>query len=97
MSITASVIAGPSKGSAQEQSVVGETPNLATRLQAIAKPNAVVIAAATRRLVGDLFEYHDLGVDVIIAGSVSDEQAREKYPGGWKAPKPYLRIVPQPN
>ena len=49
------------EGSAQEQSVVGETPNLAARLQAIAKPNAVVIAAATRRLVGDLFEYHDLG------------------------------------
>jgi thioredoxin-dependent peroxiredoxin len=34
------------------------------------------------------------GDDVIIAGSVSDEQARAKYPGGWKAPKPYLRIVP---
>ena len=38
-----------------------------------------------------------LGEDVIIAGSVSDEQARERYPGGWKAPKPYLRIVPQPH
>ena len=37
------------------------------------------------------------GEDVIIAGSVSDEQAREKYPGGWRAPKPYLRIVPQPH
>jgi alkyl hydroperoxide reductase subunit AhpC len=37
------------------------------------------------------------GEDVIIAGSVSDEQARERYPGGWKAPKPYLRIVPQPH
>src|SRR5215468_2842005 len=37
------------------------------------------------------------GEDVIIAGSVSDEQAREKYPGGWKAPKPYLRVVPQPH
>ena len=35
------------------------------------------------------------GEDVIIAGSVSDEQAREKYPGGWKALKPYLRVVPQ--
>jgi thioredoxin-dependent peroxiredoxin len=33
------------------------------------------------------------GDDVVIAGSVSDEQAREKFPGGWKAPKPYLRIV----
>jgi class 3 adenylate cyclase len=49
------------EGSAQEQSVVGETPNLAARLQALAEPNAVVIAAGTRRLVGDLFEYHDLG------------------------------------
>jgi class 3 adenylate cyclase/predicted ATPase len=49
------------EGSAQEQSVVGETPNLAARLQALAAPGAVVIAAATRRLVGDLFEYRDLG------------------------------------
>src|SRR5271157_5216827 len=49
------------EGSAQEQSVVGETPNLAARLQALAKPDAVVIAAGTRRLVGDLFEYRDLG------------------------------------
>jgi alkyl hydroperoxide reductase subunit AhpC len=36
------------------------------------------------------------GDDVIIAGSVSDEQAAEKYPNGWQAPRPYLRIVPQP-
>ena len=37
------------------------------------------------------------GDDVIILPSVSDAQAREKFPGGWKAPKPYLRIVPQPH
>jgi alkyl hydroperoxide reductase subunit AhpC len=37
------------------------------------------------------------GQDVIIAGSVSDDEARKQYPGGWKAPKPYLRIVPQPK
>jgi alkyl hydroperoxide reductase subunit AhpC len=37
------------------------------------------------------------GEDVIIAGSVSDEQARETYPEGWKAPRPYIRIVPQPR
>jgi class 3 adenylate cyclase/tetratricopeptide (TPR) repeat protein len=49
------------EGSAQEQSVVGETPNLAARLQVLAEPGAVVIAASTRRLVGDLFEYRDLG------------------------------------
>ena len=49
------------EGSAQEQSVVGETPNLAARLQALAELGAIVIAADTRRLVGDLFEYGDLG------------------------------------
>jgi alkyl hydroperoxide reductase subunit AhpC len=37
------------------------------------------------------------GEDVIIAGSVSDDEARKSYPQGWKAPKPYLRIVPQPK
>ncbi|MDQ2634527.1 MAG: peroxiredoxin [Pseudomonadota bacterium] len=37
------------------------------------------------------------GDDVIILGSVSDEEARGKYPGGWKTPRPYMRIVPQPN
>ena len=37
------------------------------------------------------------GQDVIIAGSVNDEDAKKQYPGGWKAPKPYLRIVPQPK
>ena len=42
------------EGSVQEQSVVGETPNLAARLQALAEPGVVVIAAGTRRLVGDL-------------------------------------------
>jgi len=49
------------EGSAQEQSVVGETPNLAARLQALAEPNTVVIAPSTRRLLGGLFEYRDLG------------------------------------
>jgi thioredoxin-dependent peroxiredoxin len=37
------------------------------------------------------------GEDVIIAGSVSDEDAKKQYPKGWKAPKPYIRIVPQPR
>jgi class 3 adenylate cyclase len=49
------------EGSAREQSVVGETPNLAARLQALAEPGVVVIAVGTRRLVGDLFECRDLG------------------------------------
>jgi class 3 adenylate cyclase/predicted ATPase len=49
------------EGPVQEQSVVGETPNLAARLQNLAEPDTVVIAASTRRLVGNLFEYRDLG------------------------------------
>jgi class 3 adenylate cyclase/tetratricopeptide (TPR) repeat protein len=48
-------------GAAQEQAVVGETPNLAARLQALAEPGAVVIASSTQRLTGGLFEYRDLG------------------------------------
>jgi class 3 adenylate cyclase len=48
-------------GDAQERGVVGETPNLAARLQAMAEPNSVVIAEGTRRLLGNLFELQDLG------------------------------------
>src|SRR5215475_8061454 len=48
-------------GEAQERGIVGETPNLAARLQGIAEPNTVVIAEATRRLLGNLFELKDLG------------------------------------
>ena len=48
-------------GEAQERGVVGETPNLAARLQGIAEPDMVVIAESTRRLLGNLFELQDLG------------------------------------
>jgi class 3 adenylate cyclase len=48
-------------GGAQEQAIVGETPNLAARLQGIAPPNTVVIAEGTRKLLGTLFELEDLG------------------------------------
>ena len=48
-------------GEAQERGIVGETPNLAARLQGIAEPNTVVIADNTRRLLGSLFEFKDLG------------------------------------
>src|SRR3984893_3417977 len=48
-------------GAAREQAVVGETPNLAARLQALAEPGAVVISSSTRRLTGGLFEYCGLG------------------------------------
>ena len=48
-------------GAAQEQAVVGDTPNLAARLQALAEPDSVVVAAATRRLLGDRFTLRYLG------------------------------------
>src|SRR5215470_182731 len=48
-------------GEIVEHDVAGDTPNLAARLQAVADPDTVVIAASTRRLTGDLFEYRDLG------------------------------------
>jgi class 3 adenylate cyclase len=48
-------------GEAQERGIVGETPNLAARLQAMAEPNTVVIAESTRKLLGNLFELEDLG------------------------------------
>jgi class 3 adenylate cyclase len=59
-------------GSAQEQAVVGETPNLAARLQGIAEPNMVVIAEGTRKLLGNLFDLEDLGAQDLkgIAGLV---------------------------
>jgi class 3 adenylate cyclase len=49
------------EGMAQEESVVGETPNLAARLQALAKPNSVVIGPTTHQLAHAFFEYADLG------------------------------------
>jgi class 3 adenylate cyclase/predicted ATPase len=48
-------------GASQEQAIVGETPNLAARLQGMAEPNSVVIAESTRKLLGNLFELEDLG------------------------------------
>jgi len=63
-------------GEAQERGVVGETPNLAARLQGMAAPNTVLIAESTQRLVGDLFEYRDLGRVEIkgLAGTVPISQ-----------------------
>jgi class 3 adenylate cyclase len=59
-------------GASQEQAIVGETPNLAARLQGVAEPNSVVIAEITRKLIGDLFELESLGPKELkgIAGSV---------------------------
>ncbi len=60
-------------GEVVEHDVAGNTPNLAARLQALAEPDTVVIAAGTRRLTGDFFEYRDLGAVSVkgIAGPVS--------------------------
>ena len=59
-------------GEAQERGIVGETPNLAARLQALAEPNTVVIADGTQRLLGNFFELEDLGAKDLkgIAGPV---------------------------
>jgi class 3 adenylate cyclase len=59
-------------GNAIERGIVGETPNLAARLQGIAEPNRVVIAESTRKLLGNLFELEDLGAQDLkgIAGPV---------------------------
>jgi class 3 adenylate cyclase len=59
-------------GEAQERGIVGETPNLAARLQGIAEPNTVVLAEGTRKLLGNLFELQDLGPNNLkgIGGSV---------------------------
>lgn len=60
---TGEVVVGDliTSGEGQERGVVGDTPNLAARLQVLAEPDAVVIAPQTRQLLGDLFEYWDLG------------------------------------
>ena len=73
-------------GAAQEQAVVGDTPNLAARLQALAEPDSVVVAAATRRLIGDRFRLRDLGrhtvkglaepVEAWIAEGVASSESR---------------------
>jgi class 3 adenylate cyclase/predicted ATPase len=59
-------------GASQEQAIVGETPNLAARLQGIAEPNSVVISESTRKLIGNLFELDELGTTDLkgIAGPV---------------------------
>jgi class 3 adenylate cyclase/tetratricopeptide (TPR) repeat protein len=69
-------------GAARERDVVGDTPNLAARLQGIAEPDSVVIAESTRRLLGDLFELADLGPRDIkgLAGPVRAYQALRERP-----------------
>jgi class 3 adenylate cyclase len=67
-------------GASHEQAIVGETPNLAARLQGVAEPNSVVIAESTRKLLGSLFELEELGSKELkgISGAV----------GAWAALRP---------
>jgi class 3 adenylate cyclase len=60
-------------GASQEQAIVGETPNLAARLQSVAEPNSVVVAESTRKLVGNLFELEDIGAQASRASQVRRE------------------------
>jgi class 3 adenylate cyclase/predicted ATPase len=81
-------------GAAQEQAIVGKTPNLAARLQAIAEPNTVVIADGTRKLLGNLFELGDLGAPdlkgisaaerawVVVRPSSAESRFDALHPGG---------------
>jgi predicted ATPase/class 3 adenylate cyclase len=96
---TGMVIVGDLVGSgkAQEHDIVGETPNLAARLQVIAEPNTVVIARATRNLLGNIFELRDLGPKQLkgIAGPVQafavlrassvESRFEAMHPGGMTA------------
>jgi class 3 adenylate cyclase len=85
-------------GEAQERGIVGETPNVAARLQGIAEPNTVVIAESTRKLLGNLFELQDLGAGEVkgIAGPLrawaghGRDADGERWPahGGVRAPRP---------
>ena len=72
------------EGAAQEQTVVGETPNLAARLQTLAPPGGVVISQATRRLVGGLFELQDLG-----------PQRLKGSPSRWRPFRSSARVTPK--
>ena len=56
------VVGGLSKGALREHGVIGDTPSLAARLQTLAEPGTVVVAASTRRLLGDLFRLRDIGL-----------------------------------
>jgi class 3 adenylate cyclase/predicted ATPase len=84
-------------GEAQERGIVGETPNVAARLQALAEPNGVVIAESTRRLLGNLFELTDLGPQelkgiaramrafAVLQASSVESRFEAMHPGGLTA------------
>lgn len=77
---TGTVVVGSQvgEGSAREQTVIGEAPNLAARLQSLAEPGAVVISSSTHRLTGGHFEYRDLGAETL---------------KGWSEPTPVWQVI----
>jgi len=81
------------EGAAREEAVVGETPNLAARLQEAATPGAVVIADGTRRLLGELFELRELGATRLkgFARPVRGFQILGERPGIFTPPWPAVR------
>ena len=74
--------------------VTAGDPNLAATAEILRTLDSLLLTS--RHQVSTPVNWQD-GEDVIISGSVSDEAAKQKYPGGWKSPKPYIRIVPQPR
>ena len=72
-------------GESQERAIVGETPNLAARLQGMAEPNSVVIAENTRKLLGNLFEFEDLGAQDLKGISGLCERGRHCVRLRWRA------------
>jgi class 3 adenylate cyclase len=84
-------------GASQEQAIVGETPNLAARLQGIAQPNSIVIAESTRRLVGNLFElthWRSRFPGVVGRQSLPSKARVHK---GWRSRRPRRRGQDRPN
>ena len=72
-------------GASQEQGIVGDTPNLAARLQGVAEPNSVVVAEGTRKLLGSLFELEDLGPQELKGISGPTRAWAALRPASWKA------------
>jgi hypothetical protein len=83
------------EGAAQEQAVIGETPNLAARLQALAEPNTVIIADNTRRILGGLFEYRDLGILPVTGIDYSKFGWPELCPVVFHLPGGWLVVMPR--
>jgi class 3 adenylate cyclase/predicted ATPase len=88
-------------GAAAEQTALGETPNLAARLQALAEPDTVVIADTTRRLVGNAFEFRDLGAVALKGFEVSPRAwrvlGRKRAERRIEAPAAKVQHAPHPE